>query len=791
MRFLRNAPIKRKLLWITLITCSAALALALTVLFWFQSVNFRSGFSAQLQMLGTVIAQNSTAPLTFDDPRSALEVLSTLKVNPHVTSAWIYTGDGRLFARFGSEEAHNAAAAAREGEQVIFEDGYAHLSLPIKVQEGKPGRLQLCARFDEKYHELLSLYAVVMGAVLVGSLAAIAGFSSVIHRIITHPIMALAEVARNVTERQDYRTRAAEIGRDEVGLLTRTFNQMLDQIESRDQRLQESQQRFEVAVMGSSDGLWDWDLLTNTVFFSARWKSMFGYADEELENNFETFRGLIHPDDVERVMTQRDAYLQGSEVGYEVEFRARHKSGKYRWILCRGAALRDKQGRAVRFAGSHSDITERKLAEEEIRRGREKFESLVNSINGIVWEADADTLAMRFVSDQAEGMLGYPARLWLEDPGFREKTLHPDDRAVTMEASRRRMIEGTAYQLEFRVIAADGRVVWLRESVAVELKNEIPVLLRGVAIDITEQKLAAEKLLEIQRQLVEASRLAGMAEIATGVLHNVGNVLNCVNVSSGMIADTVRKSKADRLVKASRMLNQNRERLGEFLTDDPKGRMIPDFLDALSGELLREQAKLTAETTSLQQNIDHIKQIVAMQQSYAKVSGALENLALRDLVEDALRMGTASLSRNQIEVVRDYDVVPAVLVDRHVVLQILINLINNARQAMDARPQGRRLELRIRRGDRRCVRVEVIDNGEGIPRENLAKIFNHGFTTKKSGHGFGLHSGANAAKQMGGSLVARSDGPGAGATFILEFPINQNATPTAAAPRERELIHAG
>ena len=236
------------------------------------------------------------------------------------------------------------------------------------------------------------------------------------------------------------------------------------------------------------------------------------------------------------------------------------------------------------------------------------------------------------------------------------------------------------------------------------------------------------------------------------------------------------------------LLSAHKEDVGEFLTNDPKGRQLPAFFEALSEQFSREQATLATETQSLQHNIDHIKQIVAMQQSYAKVSGARENLVPHELVEDALRISSGALSRHHIEVVREFETVPPVLVDRHLVLQILVNLVSTAKHALDHRNKGRRLILRVKSVDNQ-VRVEVTDNGAGIVPENLTKIFQHGFTTKKTGHGFGLHSGANAAKEMGGSLTVQSDGPGAGATFILELPISANSGQQSAPPADESQGH--
>ena len=291
---------------------------------------------------------------------------------------------------------------------------------------------------------------------------------------------------------------------------------------------------------------------------------------------------------------------------------------------------------------------------------------------------------------------------------------------------------------------------------------------------VLEQQAAAVELAKVHRQLLDTSRQAGMAEVATSVLHNVGNVLNSVNVSATVVSDTVRKSERASLAKVVALLNQHEGDLAEFLSRDAKGKQIVGFLDTLAKHLSAEQEKALDELKVLQKNIEHIKEVVAMQQSYAKVSGVTEKLKVVDLLEDTLRMNGESLAKHDVEVVREFADVPDVTVDKHKLLQILVNLIRNAKHSCDeAKPAQKRLTLRVANGDGR-VKISVTDNGLGIPPENLTRIFNHGFTTKKEGHGFGLHSGALAAREMGGALVVHSEGAGLGATFTVELPLQPN-----------------
>jgi signal transduction histidine kinase len=296
----------------------------------------------------------------------------------------------------------------------------------------------------------------------------------------------------------------------------------------------------------------------------------------------------------------------------------------------------------------------------------------------------------------------------------------------------------------------------------------------GVALERIWAEADSQRL---HRQLLDVSRQAGMAEVATSVLHNVGNVLNSVNISSALVTGKVKNSKSPNLAKAVALLQQHASDLGAFLSQDPKGKQLPAYLAGLAEHLAGEQNDILEELKSLTHNVEHINEIVAMQQSYARVLGVMEMLPVVDLVEDALHLNSAALDRHRVKLIREFAAVPRVLMDKHKVLQILINLIRNAKYALDdGGEEDKRITVRVGLSGEQTVSISVIDNGVGIPAENLTRIFEHGFTTRKQGHGFALHNGALAAKELGGSLTAQSDGPGKGASFTLTLPLQKRGS---------------
>jgi signal transduction histidine kinase len=283
---------------------------------------------------------------------------------------------------------------------------------------------------------------------------------------------------------------------------------------------------------------------------------------------------------------------------------------------------------------------------------------------------------------------------------------------------------------------------------------------------------ALEALAEAQKRLIDLSRISGMAEVATGVLHNVGNVLNSVNVSATIVADHLRALRIDRVGELGRVLEDHKSGLSDFLTNDPRGQRVIPYMISFSRHLEQERDLLGEEVANLVRNVGHIKEIVAMQQTYARSAGVFEKVALNDVLQDVLGISNPGMERHHIALRVESEVLPSITTDRHKVLQILLNVMRNAKDAVVASGKpDRKIAILMRRVGEERVTVRVEDNGIGIPPGDMARIFSHGFTTKKDGHGFGLHSGALAAKQLGGSLTAQSAGASAGAVFTLELPV--------------------
>ena len=297
-------------------------------------------------------------------------------------------------------------------------------------------------------------------------------------------------------------------------------------------------------------------------------------------------------------------------------------------------------------------------------------------------------------------------------------------------------------------------------------------------IEIARREQAQQALAEMNVQIAVVSRKAGMAEVANSVLHNVGNVLNSVNVSVSLVTERLRDTPIGDLPKVVRLLIANAGDLGTYLTSDPKGRQVPGFLEMLARHWTAEHSELVDEVERLQGNVQHIKDIVTRQQSLSGISGVLEEVYLPSLIDDALAMHDNALRKSRVAVRREFDKMPLAICDRAKLTQILVNLIANAEESLaQTAATERHLTLHTKTNGKRNIEIHVIDDGRGIAPEIRERLFTYGFTTKKNGHGFGLHASALAAQEMGGTLRAHYDDADLGATFIVELPLSRAEAP--------------
>jgi two-component system, NtrC family, sensor kinase len=316
------------------------------------------------------------------------------------------------------------------------------------------------------------------------------------------------------------------------------------------------------------------------------------------------------------------------------------------------------------------------------------------------------------------------------------------------------------------------------------LERRVAERTRALNEEVIAKETARQKLEEVQQRMVDLSRRAGMAEVATGVLHNVGNVLNSLNVASTLVRERVQQSRLDKLAAVVDMLRKQQDNLDDFLRTDAKGVHLLPYLSKLSAYLLEERNQMAVELTNMGRHVGHIKEVVAAQQGYASTAGFMQTLKIQRVVADALSLAHEGMQRHGIIVKAEVPEEMEIHTDKHKVLQIILNLLQNAKDALkQADGKEKQITIHAQHLNDGRVQVSVADNGIGISQDMMGKIFRHGFTTKPTGHGFGLHSGAITARELGGQITAESAGVGMGARFCLELP---GTPPDATSPQTHQ-----
>jgi C4-dicarboxylate-specific signal transduction histidine kinase/uncharacterized membrane protein affecting hemolysin expression len=721
---MRNIAIKYKLISIIMATCLAVLLLAGIILLIFEQKEYREETINSISCYAEIIGDNCRAALAFEDAEDATETLKSLKAESSIVFACVYTKEGKVLAHYQHPSyTEGFLPPEYEKECYRFHSDYFELYKQIKENDELIGTVYI--KLDLSHMRTLLWLKAGTIAMIVLACSLVAYLVSLrLQKVISGPILSLAEVARSVSEKKDYSTRALKQNNDEIGSLIDDFNEMLEQIQQRDSALTDAKNKLETRVR------------ERTAELSLAYKRTEGL--NHLKSNLLSTTGLN-----KQLKCITDALVDTFDAdfariwlikgGDRCDSGCVHAKAKEEPYVCR---YRDRCLHLTASSGRYTHIDgqiHRRIPLGNCKIGRiasgQDCKFLTNDVTHDPHVHDHD---------------------WARDLG---------------------LVSFAGYKLASTTGECVGVLALFSKHV---ITDEEDAFIEGVAnttTQVIQMAMAEEELQKTHQRLVEASHRAGMAEVAADVLHNVGNVLNSINVSTTVIIDKVKESEVVNLGKVVRILNDHIDDLGNFLTENPQGKNIPIYLTEVSKLLINDQTETLGILRVLSDNVQHIKDIISMQQSYAKVSGVEITTSISGLVEDAIQINSAGLQRHGTRVIREFEELPDIQINKQKMLQVLVNLISNAKYALsDSKKEEKIVTIRIYKHQEDRFRIEVADNGVGISKENLTKIFSHGFTTKKHGHGFGLHSSALASKEMGGTLTVHSDGLEQGATFTLELP---------------------
>ncbi len=366
-------PIRRKLTAMLLLISGLVLLLTSATFVGYQYWSFRQTTRNNLSILGRIIAANSTAPLAFANDADAGEILSALRAEPHIVAAALYDKDGHVFATYPADLPGAALPAAPAPDGYRFEHGHLVGFQPVsEVRDRRLGTLYLESDLGAVY-DTFRLSGVIAAAVMAVSLLAAYLLSRTLQGRISQPVLTLAETARTVSDRRDYSVRAPELGRDELGVLTKAFNHMLGRIEEQDRALRESKERLDLALQSAGVGTWIWDVGANALMWDDFLHPLFGLPPNTFSGRYEDFLALLHPEDRERVAREAADAVE-NDAPYDTEYRVVWPGGTERVLASRGKVQRDTAGRPPRMTGVCWDITERRRGEELRRRNEQLVE---------------------------------------------------------------------------------------------------------------------------------------------------------------------------------------------------------------------------------------------------------------------------------------------------------------------------------------------------------------------------------------------------------------------------------
>jgi len=700
-----------------MVISSTAMVLACGALGAYEIINFRRSMIAEMSVLSRIAADRTTASISFNDPAVAEETLAALIAKRSVVSAYIRDMKGDIFAQYHRKDAIKKISPQNllsSEEDWRFESGYLFMSHPILLDKEKIGTVFITSDMDDMYG-LIRRYIAVAFAVLSGSLLLVFYLLSRFQDAVSKPILDLAHVAKSFSENMDYSIRATKQGEDESGLLVDAFNKMLDQIIQRDIALKESMRAVEYSAQESR-----------------RLAEETKHANIELEKEIAEHR-------------RTEVQLKESEEKYRNLFD----------FAPDGIFITDFAGKILSFNNtamrifSHND------------------RDLFSRITDTDFYQDAQDRLKLMERLNSEGLLENYA------VNFKDRSGKP------FVASLSARLIGYGGKLCIQSIIRDITPIKLMEA---ELRDYAENLEKMVDKKTAELKsankelsAAVKSLEDTREQLSLSAHQAGMAEIAVSVLHNIGNAINSVNVRIYHHEERLNRGEIRSLEKIYGLLSSD-----EFLCQDNSGRKekLLKYFDATVSSLRENYRQMKDDCVFIRKGLDHLMEIISLQQKYAGVRGAETFEDVNELLKDSAEMMMDSVRKRNIDIEFEPAPVRKVYVNRNKMIQIFINIIKNAYEAIEAFSSDQKGKIKLstsiaKEDENDYVQIVISDTGIGVPRENLNKAFRFNFSTKDRGTGFGLHDAANYIAARNGIIRLHSEGQGKGAQVMIRLPASK------------------
>lgn len=609
--------------------------------------------------------------------------------------------------------------------------------------EAELGVLRSSRSLERRTERMLIVFAVTLGVATFSLLIA----SAALRRLLEKRRLAEAELIAANTE------------------LRRLNDELEFRVQGRTRELRDtvellhaSEQRLRLATQAAGVGIFDWDLLSNQVHWNECHERIWGLPIGGFDGTFEGFAQVIHPNDRSRVLEEIQRTREKAEP-FKLEYRLQWPDGSIHWVQGSGEYLRSAQGQPCRMVGTVIDVTSRRAGENALRESELRLKALISTIDGIVWEVEASSMRFTFVSAQAERILGFPVSQWYAETDFWTRHMHPEDREWAPAFCSEETRAGRGHRFQYRMIAADGRVVWLHDVVAIIQDEGRPLRLRGIMLDISERKRAEIEHEAMQKKLQETQKLESLGLLAGGIAHDFNNLLTGILGHAGLARYEATASwpGLENLAAIEHAAHRAADLCRQMLAYSGKGKTLVQKVNL--NDLIHETLELLKLSVSKKATVRLMlgESLPAIEADVSQMRQVLMNLVIN--ASEALNhgSGTITLASGSLNVTRDY--------------------LHRA-QISGELPEGL------------YVFLEVIDDGCGMDPETRSKIFDPFFTTKFTGRGLGLPAVHGIVRSHRGMIVVYSE-PGRGTTFKILVPAVAGVAERIELPAPRQAMWRG